>query len=227
MCIIAVSKKGVKQPTIEQLRWMFINNPDGAGYMYARDGKTNIHKGFMNWEDFIRAVKNEHFTKDDSVVYHFRISTQAGVKPSMTHPFPLTANPELCEKLDIACPVGIAHNGIIHMTSDFKETRFSDTVLFITEYMKKLIRKREDITDDSVKEMIEALTNSKWAIMDGITGEIVTIGKFVNVKDVLFSNDSYKKLPPVKPYVPTFKYIESNYLDDYKYNYTFDYTDMM
>lgn len=199
MCIIAVSKAGVKQPTLEQLKYMYNRNPDGAGYMYARDGVVTIHKGFMAWEDFKRSVQEEHFTKADPVVYHFRISTQAGVNPQMTHPFPLTRIRENCEKLDLTCSVGIAHNGIIRMTSDYSETRFSDTAIFITDYMTKLIRRREDITDDAVIEMIDYLTNSKWAIMDGVTGEIVTVGQFQNENGILFSNGSYKpasKTPP-------------------------------
>lgn len=52
---------------------MFRRNPHGAGYMYARDGKVTIHKGFMNIEDFLAAVHAEQFTLQDSVVYHFRI----------------------------------------------------------------------------------------------------------------------------------------------------------
>lgn len=191
MCIIAVSKAGVKQPTSAQLKAMFQHNPDGAGYMYARDGRVTIHKGFMDWEDFYRAVQNEGFDKADPVVYHFRISTQAGVNPMMTHPFPLTSNIELCEKLDLTCPIGLAHNGIIRMTSDWRETRFSDTAIFIANYMTKLLRKRADLTDASVIDMIEHLTNSKWAIMDGLTGEIVTIGNFINSNGLLFSNGSY------------------------------------
>ena len=89
MCIICVSKSGVRQPSDITLRAMFRRNPHGAGYMYARDGKVTIHKGFMNIEDFLAAVHTERFTPQDSVVYHFRISTQAGVNAAMTHPFPL------------------------------------------------------------------------------------------------------------------------------------------
>ena len=191
MCIIAVSKKGVKQPTLDQLRTMFDNNPDGAGYMVARKGKVSIHKGFMVWEDFERAIKAEHFTEKDPVVYHFRISTQAGIKPSMTHPFPLTEDLKLCEKLDIlSCPVGIAHNGIIHMTSDSKETRFSDTALFITEYMTKLIRNQQETGDPMILNMIDCLTNSKWAIMNG-SGEISLVGKFFSKDGIMYSNMTY------------------------------------
>ncbi len=194
MCIIAVSKKGIKQPSLEQLRQMYQNNPDGAGYMFARNGSVHIHKGFMSWEDLSRAVKAEHFTARDAVVYHFRISTQAGVKPAMTHPFPLSSNIEHCEKLDMLCSVGIAHNGIIRMTSSVKETRFSDTAIFIADYMTKLIRKKQDLTDPAVLNMIDHLTNSKWAIMNG-DGEIVTVGNFTKDDGLLFSNGTYKPIP--------------------------------
>lgn len=197
MCIIVASKAGVKQPTIDQLWNMYAHNPHGAGYMYARNGKVTIHKGLMTWDDFYRAIKAEKFTDEDPVVYHFRISTQAGVTPTMTHPFPLTSKREICEKLDVVCPVGVAHNGIIRMTSDYRETRFSDTVIFITDYMSKLIRKRSDITDQAVNTMIDHLTNSKWAIMDGSTGEIVTVGQFINDGGLLFSNSTYTI--PCKP----------------------------
>ena len=215
MCIIAVSRIGVKQPSLDQLRTMFETNPHGAGYMYARNGKVIIHKGFMNIEDYIRAVENEHFTKDDPVVYHFRISTQAGVNPQMTHPFPLTSAPENCEKLDVKCSVGIAHNGIIRMTSNFKETRFSDTAIFITEYMTKLIRNADDITDPAVMTMIEHLTNSKWAIMDGSTGTIVTIGNFEKHEGILFSNSGYVRRPSRTTIVPPKQFS----MDDYREGY--------
>lgn len=221
MCIIAVSKKGIRQPSLDQLHTMYENNPDGAGYMYARDGKVHIHKGFMNWADFEREIKAKAFTADDPVVYHFRISTQAGVCPTMTHPFPLTEDLDLCEALDLTCPVGLAHNGIIRMTSFVKEVRYSDTAYFITWYMTKLIRDFDDITDPSVNDMIEALTNSKWAIMDGSTGEIATVGKFVNEKGLLFSNNTYQKIPKTTIKAP-YKWS----WDDYKngsYGIPFDY----
>ena len=94
MCIICASPAGVKQPNVNTLRTMFYRNPHGAGYMFARDGKVTIHKGFMDFDSFLGAVRSEHFTKADSVVYHFRISTQAGVNPEMTHPFPLSNQPK-------------------------------------------------------------------------------------------------------------------------------------
>ena len=207
MCIIAVSKKGVKQPTLEQLKTMFKNNPDGAGYMTVRNGKVEIHKGFMDCKTFIRNVKEEHFTANDPVVYHFRISTQAGVNAKMTHPFPLTSKLETCEKLDLRCSVGIAHNGIITLTSDPKEKRYSDTAFFITEFMTRLIREPRDIKDPYVNIAIHELTNSKWALMDE-TGNIETVGYFYDEDGLLFSNLTYLK----GTYISTGK---SKYLTDY------------
>ena len=96
MCIICVSRSGVRQPSEAVIRAMFNHNPHGAGYMFARDGWVTIHKGFMNLDDYLQAIREEHFTANDSVVYHFRISTQAGVSPEMTHPFPLSNRPAAC-----------------------------------------------------------------------------------------------------------------------------------
>ena len=48
MCIICVSRSGVRQPGEATIRAMFLNNPHGTGYMFARDGWVTIHKGFMD-----------------------------------------------------------------------------------------------------------------------------------------------------------------------------------
>ena len=213
MCIIAVSRAGVRQPSLDQLRIMYNNNPDGAGYMFARGGRVYIHKGFMTWTDFSRAMKAENFTKKDPVVYHFRISTQAGVCPEMTHPFPRTDFLEDCEMLDCSCEVGIAHNGIIRMTSDVKETRFSDTAIFITEYMTKLLRTEEDLADPAILNMIEYMTNSKWAIMNK-NGDISTVGKFISSNGVLFSNSTYQNKPKTT-IVPPLKFSWDDYYKGY------------
>lgn len=190
MCVIAVSERGKRQPSEKELRAMFESNPHGAGYMVARDGKVEIHKGFMIWEDFINAVRSECFTEADAVVYHFRISTQAGVNPFMTHPFPLASDLAYHEALDLCCSVGVAHNGVIALTSDKSETKYSDTSLFIARYMTKLIRNAEDLRDTAVLDMIGALTNSKFAIMDG-GGCIATVGEFTDQDGILVSNEYY------------------------------------
>lgn len=190
MCIICVSKPGCEQPSVKTLRTMFLLNPHGAGYMVARDGKVFIHKGFMNIEEFLNAVRRERFTAADSVVYHFRISTQAGVNPEMTHPFPLSNQPRRMLALDMTCRCGVAHNGIIRLTSDPTNTRFSDTAVFITDYLTNIIRKPADLRNQERLDTIYRLAQSKFAIMDG-SGYIATVGDFMNDRGILYSNRSY------------------------------------
>ena len=191
MCIICVSPSGVKQSGVKTLRTMFFRNPHGAGYMYARDGKVVIHKGFMDFHSFLMAVRAEHFTAEDSVVYHFRISTQAGVSPAMTHPFPLSNQIERMLALDLTCKCGVTHNGIIRLTTDPTNTRYSDTAIFITDYLSSMIRKPADLRNQALLDRIYDLAQSKFAIMDA-SGYIATVGTFINDHGLLYSNDSYK-----------------------------------
>ena len=193
MCIICVSPARTRQPSISQIKTMFMNNPHGAGYMYAREGSVHIHKGFMDIDSFLSAVKAEHFTAKDSVVYHFRISTQAGVNPEMTHPFPLSNRLPIMKALDVECPCGVAHNGIIRLTSDTSQREYSDTALFITRYMAQMVHGLDDLKDAQLLNRIERLAGSKLAIMDG-SGYIATVGNFINERGLLFSNDSYREL---------------------------------
>ena len=191
MCVICASPKGTRQPSLSEIKRMFYRNPHGAGYMYAREGKVVIHKGFMNLGDFLNALRKEHFTAADSVVYHFRISTQAGVNPEMTHPFPLSNQREDMKALDVICGCGIAHNGIIRLTSDPDNKRYSDTAIFITDYLSKIIRKKADLRDPVTLELIWQLAKSKFAIMDN-SGYVATVGHFIDDHGLLFSNDSYQ-----------------------------------
>ena len=190
MCIICVSPAKVRQPSMKTIRTMFEQNPHGAGYMYARDGKVHISKGYMNIDDFLSALHDEHFTAKDPVVYHFRISTQAGVNPQMTHPFPLSNQRAHMKVLDVDCGCGIAHNGIIRLTSDPSNREYSDTAIFITDYLSVIIRRPDDLKDPQVLRLIHRLAGSKFAFLDG-SGYIATVGDFINEKGLLFSNNSY------------------------------------
>ena len=41
----------------------------------------------------------------------------------------------MMRSLDLTCRCGVAHNGIIHLTSDPDNKRYSDTAIFITDYL--------------------------------------------------------------------------------------------
>jgi len=206
MCIIAASFKGDPQPSLDTLRRCFTNNPHGAGYMVAREGRVEISKGYMDWASFARAIRYEAFTPDDAVVYHFRISTQAGVNPYMTHPFPLTPDIASTRLLELACPIGAAHNGIIRLTTDPTDKTYSDTAHYVSEYLAYLVRDSADLHNDAILAAIENTTNSKWALMDG-TGYIALIGGFHEDGGIWYSNYtyqpvSYKDRGGVRVYAP-------------------------
>ena len=193
MGIICVSPEHVRQPDRNTIANMFSRNPHGAGYMFARDGKVHIRKGFMNLHALLNALREEHFTAKDPVVYHFRISTQAGVNPQMTHPFPLSNRPAHMKALDVDCRCGVAHNGIIRLTSDPDNREYSDTAVFITDYLTRIIQRPSDLRNAKRLELIWKLAQSKFAIMDG-TGYIATVGEFLNADGLLYSNTSYQPL---------------------------------
>lgn len=213
MCVIAVSKKGIRQPSVSELRSMWVSNPHGAGYMLVRNDRVEIHKGFLYWDDFIRSVRSEKFSASDAVVYHFRISTQAGICEEMTHPFPIVNNLKMMKALDLYCDIGIAHNGIIPLTTTFDETEYSDTALFVSNYVSRIVRSPADMLNPYVQEMIAELGQSKFALMD-FKGNIVTIGKFYNHDGILLSNENHifrcekffaDKEPLSKNYMPACK----------------------
>lgn len=193
MCIICISPKGIKQPSSDLIKTMFERNPHGAGYMVARNNTVEIHKGFMTLRDLQRQLAVENFTVDDVVVYHFRLSTQAGITPEMTHPFPLSSDLALMTELDLTCRCGVAHNGVIPMTTIHGATRFSDTALFVANYMPHLVRSLSDLRKPAVVTMLEELTHSRLAILDK-TGFVTTAGHFVMDDDgLLFSNRTYQR----------------------------------
>ena len=190
MCIICVSEKGIKQPTMELIETMFATNPDGAGYMVAEDGRVRISKGYMTIKDLKNALNQEHFKKDDVVVYHFRISTQAGVQPAMTQPFPYTNNIKNTRALDCIADLGIAHNGIIRQLSNPDDKTYSDTAHFTAEFLPEFIGRPEDLTEEFLVALAR-VTNSRFAFLDG-TGTVYYSGQFIeDYNGLKFSNTSY------------------------------------
>ena len=190
MCVICVSRKGVQQPDIDTLQTMFRNNPHGAGYMFARDGKVQIRKGFMKETDFLKAVKSEKFTEDDVVVYHCRISTGAGVKPAMCHPYPLTDKQADMLKLEDVCDIGVAHNGIICQPGCDPD-KYTDTQNFIAGYLSWIFDDEDAINDRGNRQLISELTiGSRVAILDGNENLMLT-GKWIDFEDLIYSNASF------------------------------------
>ena len=216
MCVIAYKKEGAAYPEDKVLETCFTNNPDGAGFMIAARGTVNIVKGLMTFEDFLSALAKARKQYGDSAacVMHFRISTQAGNKPSVTHPYPLSGHMKDLRKLVTRCEVGVAHNGIISATSDLSDTH-NDSMLFIQRYLSRLLAGHELdwYKDPWFLEMITMLTSgSRLAILDKTGACTLTGTGWVAGGDIMYSNSSYK------PYV--YSYMDSGSLyDDYTDHY--------
>ena len=214
MCIIVYKPENANMPSKKTLRHCWDNNSDGAGYMFAHNDKVIIKKGFMSFKSLYDSLRND-YTKfhDKSFVIHFRISTQGGVRRDLTHPFPLTENIDDMRLLRTTSDFGVAHNGVITLTSTslYNTTiTYNDTMKFISEYLSLIISKPKDLENEKTLKLIQKLAESKLAIMDN-SGKVTLIGAFTQNKGCFFSNTSYQAYKPIT----TTKTYSSDLWDDY------------
>ena len=195
MCVICVKGKGIAYPEEKYLKNCFKNNNHGAGFMVPYKDKVRIRKGFKTYEDFKAALDRmrERVGDDAPCVMHFRIATQ-GYEQGMTHPFPLSSKMNGMTALKSSCNIGVAHNGILELTSDGSRT-YSDTMKFIADYLSLIIRNFDWYKDKRSVKLIERLIDgSRLAIMDK-NGVINLLGKgWIKAEGgCWYSNDSYKR----------------------------------
>jgi hypothetical protein len=195
MCVIVYKPEGQPFPDRATLARCFNANPDGAGLMYSHNDRVHIKKGLMTFEDFCDALENARGIAGDFApfVLHFRISTQAGICPQCTHPYPLSPKMQDLKKLEAVSDIGIAHNGIIKLTSD-GSTDHNDTMLFITDYLSKIIKSRRYYKSKKARDTIEGLARSRLAILDG-AGHCELLGAgWIEDDGIFYSNSSYQKI---------------------------------
>ena len=179
MCIIAMKPEGVVLSDAK-LYHMWKNNPDGAGFMYAENGKLHIVKGLMDFQTFIKAL-NEAGPKR-KLVLHFRIRTHGAVKEQMTHPFWITNN------------LGMVHNGVISKLASETTSLRSDTAVFAAKLANEYTDPLKAIQNKFHIAMIESFIGySKLVFMDS-TGQTYIINESLGhwEKGVWFSNTGYK-----------------------------------
>ena len=197
MCIIVAKEKNVGLPTYKQLLNCFEYNSDGAGFMYVKNNKVIIDKGYMTWKKFYKRYqklcrKFNNF-ENQSLIMHFRIGTSSGNTPQNTHPYPISNKVNDLHRLYTKTDLGMVHNGIIHdYTPKDKFTNTNDTQEFILKYVSTLYNHYPKFYKDKyIMSGMEDITNSKLAFMD-ITGYIYYVGDFVEENGIKFSNTSYK-----------------------------------
>jgi predicted glutamine amidotransferase len=124
MCIIVLNTKENLSKELMQECWQA--NNDGAGLMYALDGKLTIFKELKNFNtyyEYYNTLRKEF--KKIKIGLHFRIATSGKIDSNNIHPFKIN------EKLSFM------HNGIIDIPLQ-KKTKISDTIAFNQKILKQL-----------------------------------------------------------------------------------------
>lgn len=200
MCIIMIKQAGAKAPTEEMLKNMYDRNPDGAGYMFnGKDQMVHIRKGFMNFEKFKNSFEQDLKKNPNSTfVTHCRIGTQGGNTAEMTHPYPLIADYKQMKLTNARVDIGVAHNGIINLTSNHLVFDHNDTMEFIKDYLNPLVRFGNLRNEKRIRQLAERLIGSynKIVILYG-DGDMTILNKQLFIEDketgLLFSNTTYKQ----------------------------------
>ena len=216
MCVIVYKPKNIDFPKKETLYACWKKNDDGAGFMFPYKNKVIIRKGFMTFDDFYNALKETQNTYGTNRPYvmHFRITTQGGVQAKLTHPYPLSKNMSDLQELNFESDIGVAHNGIISLTSSSSVKEYNDTMKFITDYLSLIIKKRTFYNDADTLNLIQSLCKSKLCILDG-SGHAQMIGDFVESKDGCFySNRSFE----IYEYNDNYTYASHGYYHNGKYH---------
>lgn len=203
MCIVVYKPDGAAFPKKSVLKTCFEHNSDGAGFMLANGKSVVIDKGYMTFKEFYNALTKARKKWGDEIPYvlHFRITTQAGVRKDCCHPFPLSDKMDELRKLSTTANIGIAHNGIISLTSSYyvREVTYNDTMLFITDYLSLIIDDEHYYKNERTLTLIERLCESKLAILDRY-GHCELIGNGWIWRDgVAYSNSTFEEYKSVKP----------------------------
>lgn len=193
MCIICAKNKGIKMPSRDIIENMWYNNTDGAGLMWVEDGAVHISKGFMKLREFeaeLDRLGERLDLTETPIVMHFRITTHGGTKPENCHPFPITDQIGLLQKLKCNTDIGVAHNGILSISP---RKGISDTMEYIATQLA-IIKKmnRKFLNHDYLMQLIKNATEgSRLCFLDKY-GKIYTTGNFVEEDGILYSNNNYK-----------------------------------
>ena len=179
MCLLIQQPKN-REVSREKLKTAFDNNPDGAGFSYAHNGRVHVEK-FRKFKPFYKRYKKAVSVvgKTSDFIVHFRLTTHGTNKGTFNvHPF--RVNDELA----------FAHNGVINGVGTSK--KLSDTRLFNKKVLQNL--PSGFITNSVVQTLLgEFIGHSKLGFVDGSGNSFLVNEKLGHYDEegVWFSNESY------------------------------------
>ena len=211
MCIGIISENGVDLPEKKVLKQCFTNNPDGAGYaVLLSTNEWECKKGFMTWKAFWRSFNKEKYTKEDTVIIHFRIGTSGkqiekkNAHPDCTHPFPITSNEDELMAHSFISKNIMMHNGICGKGRE----NLSDTMVAIVDYIDPLLPYIED--EKMLNIMHKCLgTTNRWFVANENNSWMLGDWEEDKKTGIWYSN---------KGYLPEEKKVSTIY--NYNRNYT-------
>lgn len=187
MCIIAFKPAGYPIWDDETIETMFYNNPDGAGVMYAEDGKVQIDKGYMTLEELLDYLYSRDFT-DIPLFLHCRIGTSGGNTRLNCHPYPLWKR----NSLHTTCEIGFMHNGVLWDYNPPYSSHINDSQNFKNKVLNKL--PHNFIPNEGIRILLEKGfgASNRFALLDG-NGNYELIGKWIHSNGYMYSNSSYQE----------------------------------
>lgn len=190
MCIIALQTKGAHLED-DTIRTMFSGNPDGAGIMYAKDGRVHWEKGFFKVEDLLAAWHK--LPKGIVAAMHCRIKTHGAVSAKLCHPFPLAPNKSLYKSSgDSACM--LMHNGIMSFVEKdvhYDKSKDSDSSAYAKMLFDRFGSARLPNAFELEEIRDETEDTNRILLMNG-DGSYVTSGEWEYKDGILYSNSHWK-----------------------------------
>jgi len=179
MCIAIYKPKGVDLPlSIFANCWQI--HPDGAGFMYPKQGKVTVFKEAHDFQKFKPKLLAhlEGPARKQNVVIHFRTATAGQINFANTHPF------QVNEQL------AFVHNGSMPFENECSDVD-SDTKVFCEKYLQHPDFK---LTTQSLRTIEKYINPSKMIFMDG-DGRVSILNEHLGVweHDCWFSNESWRR----------------------------------
>lgn len=184
MCLAIVKPSGIQVPKMH-LTTGWQHNPNGAGYAFVKDGKVEIHKGFMKLKDFLDSYEvHEAVNQESNFLIHFRITSQGSDEASNTHPFEIDGG-------------ALIHNGTLSGTGSSYGKGESDTCKFANMFAKNL---SFDFVQKYKARLNDAVRGSKLCMLyENNTYQIVNESDGQWVNGVWYSNGSWRNYRAMTP----------------------------